>query len=121
MRCTGTALLCLLLTCLAGHAARAEAAFQPTIPVLVYHQISTPEHPLPVNCDVIELSRFSEQMEYLHANGYQTISPANWSTSCSMALPSRKKLLCSTLMTVGKAHWRRCQSLSDMTSMLPFG
>jgi peptidoglycan/xylan/chitin deacetylase (PgdA/CDA1 family) len=64
----------LLLACLEGHAARAEAAVEPTIPVLVYHQISTPEHPLALNRDVIELSRFSEQMEYLHSNGYQTIS-----------------------------------------------
>ena len=53
--------------CLAG-------AGRATIPVLVYHQISTPEHPLAAHHDVIDLSRFSEQLEYLHANGYQTIS-----------------------------------------------
>jgi peptidoglycan/xylan/chitin deacetylase (PgdA/CDA1 family) len=44
------------------------------IPVLVYHQISTPEHPLPAKSDVTELSRFSEQMAYLHTNGYQAIT-----------------------------------------------
>ena len=75
MRCAGKALLWgLLLGCLGGQTAYTEAAAEPSIPVLVYHQISTPEHPLAVNRDVIELSRFSEQMEYLHANGYQTIS-----------------------------------------------
>jgi peptidoglycan/xylan/chitin deacetylase (PgdA/CDA1 family) len=73
MRSAGIALLWgVLLAPVGGQAAYAAA--EPTIPILVYHQISTPEHPLAVNRDVIELSRFSEQMEYLHANGYQTIS-----------------------------------------------
>jgi peptidoglycan/xylan/chitin deacetylase (PgdA/CDA1 family) len=75
MRCAATALLSgLLFACVECQAAHAETAAEPAVPVLVYHQISTPENPLAAKSDVIEISRFSEQMEYLHANGYQTIS-----------------------------------------------
>ncbi len=68
------ALLCLLFALAPGQAVSADVATGPEIPVLVYHQISTPEHPLAPKSDVVELSDFSEQMEFLHANGYQTIS-----------------------------------------------
>jgi peptidoglycan/xylan/chitin deacetylase (PgdA/CDA1 family) len=76
MRCAAIAplLWALLFACVEGQAGYAEAAAEPAIPVLVYHQISTPDHPLAPKSDVIELSQFSEQMEYLQANGYQTIS-----------------------------------------------
>jgi peptidoglycan/xylan/chitin deacetylase (PgdA/CDA1 family) len=64
------------LVALAGHPICAELANEPKITVLVYHQISTPEHPLTLKDDVIDLARFMEQMEYLHAHGYQPISTA---------------------------------------------
>ena len=75
MRLIGKAtLLCLSFALAPGQAVSADLASRPEIPVLVYHQISTPEHPLVPKSDVVELSQFSEQMEFLHANGYQTIS-----------------------------------------------
>ena len=73
MRFVGPALIGLWLL-VGGQAAFAEAALNSAIPVLVYHQISTPDRSLAPKSDVIELSQFSEQMEYLHRNGYETIS-----------------------------------------------
>jgi peptidoglycan/xylan/chitin deacetylase (PgdA/CDA1 family) len=66
--------LCFLLTSALDPAVSADVTGKPDIPVLVYHQISTPEHPLALKSDVVEFSQFSEQMEFLHANGYQSIS-----------------------------------------------
>jgi peptidoglycan/xylan/chitin deacetylase (PgdA/CDA1 family) len=71
---TANLVVCWVLASVSGHPACAELANEPTVPVLVYHQISTPEHPLAVKNDVIERAQFSKQMEYLHARGYQTIS-----------------------------------------------
>ena len=77
MRFTATIVLwCSLQVSVGCHAALAELAHEQTIPVLVYHQISTPEHPLAVKNDVIKLADFSEEMEHLHSQGYQTISTA---------------------------------------------
>src|SRR5262245_13327219 len=74
-RLSGIAIFwCCMVASVSVHPAFAELANEPTVPVLVYHQISTPEHPLALKDDVIELARFSEQMEYLHTSGYHTIS-----------------------------------------------
>jgi peptidoglycan/xylan/chitin deacetylase (PgdA/CDA1 family) len=45
-------------------------------PVLLYHEISTPEHPIPITCDVVEIAQFKEQMKYLKSAGYESISTA---------------------------------------------
>ena len=46
------------------------------IPVLFYHQISTPEHPLPLDDTVVDVAAFSRQMQFLHDSGYRTIGTA---------------------------------------------
>lgn len=46
------------------------------IPVLLYHQISTPEHPLPLGDTVVDVAAFSRQMQFLHDGGYRTIGTA---------------------------------------------
>jgi peptidoglycan/xylan/chitin deacetylase (PgdA/CDA1 family) len=44
------------------------------IPILLYHEVSTPEHPIDITCDVVQIAQFAAQMEYLKSNGYKTIS-----------------------------------------------
>ena len=56
---------------LLGHAAQAHTT-RPGVPVLIYHQIATDG--APPGETVIPLSRFAEQMRYLHEHGYRALS-----------------------------------------------
>jgi peptidoglycan/xylan/chitin deacetylase (PgdA/CDA1 family) len=56
--------------------APASAQLMTEVPILLYHQISTPDHPLTLNDETIDLSLFAEEMKYLHDNNYRTIGTA---------------------------------------------
>ncbi len=54
----------------------AAASAQDKIPVLLYHRISTPAHPMPSDDETITLDLFARQMAYLQHAGYQVIGTA---------------------------------------------
>jgi|SRR5579859_1303710 len=43
------------------------------VPNLLYHQISTPSSPLPIDDTTVDIQSFSEQMKYLNDAGYRTL------------------------------------------------
>jgi peptidoglycan/xylan/chitin deacetylase (PgdA/CDA1 family) len=66
--------LCLAVLCLLAPATTTLTAAQATLPILIYHQVRSGGGGKPAAPDVIELSRFEEQMRVLHDEGYTPLS-----------------------------------------------
>ena len=73
-------------------AAEEKNAGKPVLPVLLYHQILR-DNGSPAKADMVPLSMFEKQMQYLHDEGYRTLSLAELEEIVSGKKPIPNKVI----------------------------
>ena len=67
-----------LFSVLSGSGVCCAASELTKVPNLLYHQLSTPSDPIPLDdTTVIDVQSFSAQMKYLHDSGYKTVNASD--------------------------------------------